>query len=79
MSAEGIEVMKTLEGTSLSRRGHFEKETSQHTKTSRACCDRMGFTRFTMRYRVMVEQDEDGFFVAECPSLPGYVSQGSTR
>jgi antitoxin HicB len=32
-----------------------------------------------MRYRVMVEQDEDGFFVAECPSLPGCVSQGSTR
>jgi predicted RNase H-like HicB family nuclease len=26
---------------------------------------------FTMRYRVMVEQDEDGFFVAEYPSLPG--------
>jgi hypothetical protein len=27
-----------------------------------------------MRYRVMGEQDEDGFFVAECPSLPGYES-----
>jgi len=32
-----------------------------------------------MRYRVLVEQDEDGQFVAECPSLPGCVSQGRTR
>ena len=31
------------------------------------------------RYRVLIEQDEDGFFVAECPSLPGCVSQGQTR
>ena len=27
----------------------------------------------------MVEQDEDGAFVAECPSLPGCVSEGKTR
>lgn len=33
----------------------------------------------TMRYRVVLEQDEDGVYVAECPSLPGCVSQGSTR
>jgi predicted RNase H-like HicB family nuclease len=32
-----------------------------------------------MRYRVTVEQDEDGVFVVECPSLPGCVSQGATR
>ncbi len=32
-----------------------------------------------MQFRVIVEQDEDGVFVAECPSLPGCVSQGSTR
>ncbi len=32
-----------------------------------------------MRYRVVVEQDEDGIFVVECPSLPGCVSQGKTR
>ena len=31
------------------------------------------------RYRVLIEQDEDGVFVAECPSLPGCVSQGRTR
>ena len=30
-----------------------------------------------MRYRVLIEQDEDGFFVAEVPSLPGCISQGS--
>ena len=32
-----------------------------------------------MRYRVLIEEHEDGVFVAECPSLPGCVSQGATR
>lgn len=32
-----------------------------------------------MRYRVLIEQDEDGMFVGEVPSLPGCVSQGKTR
>ncbi len=32
-----------------------------------------------MRYRVLINQDEDGIYVAECPTLPGCVSQGATR
>ena len=32
-----------------------------------------------MKYRIFVEQDEDGVFVAECPALPGCISQGNTR
>ena len=32
-----------------------------------------------MKYRILIEQDEDGFFIAECPSLPGCISQGGTR
>lgn len=32
-----------------------------------------------MRYRVLIEQDEDGMFVAEVPVLPGCISQGNTR
>ena len=32
-----------------------------------------------MKYRVIIEQDEDGMFVAEVPSLPGCISQGKTR
>jgi predicted RNase H-like HicB family nuclease len=27
----------------------------------------------------LIEQDEDGFFVAEVPALPGCISQGDTR
>jgi predicted RNase H-like HicB family nuclease len=27
----------------------------------------------------MIYPGQDGFYVAECPSLPGCVSQGSTR
>lgn len=32
-----------------------------------------------MKYRVLIEQDGDGVFVAEVPSLPGCISQGQTR
>ena len=32
-----------------------------------------------VRYRVIIEQDEDGMFIAEVPSLPGCISQGKTR
>jgi predicted RNase H-like HicB family nuclease len=32
-----------------------------------------------VKYRVLIEQDEDGVFVAEVPSLPGCISQGETR
>jgi predicted RNase H-like HicB family nuclease len=32
-----------------------------------------------MKFRVLIEQDEDGAFVAQVPSLPGCVSQGQTR
>ena len=32
-----------------------------------------------MKYRVLIEQDEDGFFVVEVPALPGCISQGDTR
>jgi antitoxin HicB len=32
-----------------------------------------------MRFRVVIEQDEDGKFVAHCPTLSGCWSQGDTR
>lgn len=32
-----------------------------------------------MRYRVLLEMDEDGMYVAEVPALPGCISQGTTR
>ena len=32
-----------------------------------------------MRYRVLIEQDEDGVYAAEVPALPGCISQGKTR
>ena len=32
-----------------------------------------------MQYRILIQQDEDGIFVAESPSLPGCISQGKTR
>ena len=32
-----------------------------------------------MKFRVTIETDENGVFVAECPALPGCISQGKTR
>jgi len=32
-----------------------------------------------LKFRVTIEPDEDGIFVAEVPSLPGCISQGRTR
>ena len=32
-----------------------------------------------MKYRIIIEEDEAGMFVAECPALPGCISQGKTR
>jgi predicted RNase H-like HicB family nuclease len=31
------------------------------------------------KYTVIIEQDEDGWFVAKCPNLPGCASQGKSR
>jgi predicted RNase H-like HicB family nuclease len=32
-----------------------------------------------MRLHVIIEQDEEGFYVAEVPALPGCLSQGKSR
>ena len=32
-----------------------------------------------MEFNVVINQDEDGDFIVECPSIPGCVSQGSTK
>ena len=32
-----------------------------------------------MKFMATLERDEDGVWVAECPAIPGCVSQGATR
>ena len=32
-----------------------------------------------MKLTVSLDRDEDGIWIVECPSIPGCVSQGSTR
>ena len=32
-----------------------------------------------MKFIITIYQDEDGMFIAECPSIPGCVSQGKTK
>ncbi len=33
----------------------------------------------SMKFMTVIERDEDGKWVIECPSIPGCVSQGDTR
>ena len=32
-----------------------------------------------MKFNVTIERDEDGMWIAECPSIPGCISQGKTK
>ena len=32
-----------------------------------------------MKFPISIYQDEDGVYIAECPSIPGCVSQGRTE
>lgn len=32
-----------------------------------------------MNFKVLIEKDEDGYYVATVPSLPGCISQGKTE
>jgi antitoxin HicB len=32
-----------------------------------------------VKFRVTIESDENGVFIAECPALPGCISEGKTR
>jgi predicted RNase H-like HicB family nuclease len=32
-----------------------------------------------MKFMVSIDRDEDGVWIAECPSIPGCVSQGLTK
>jgi len=32
-----------------------------------------------MKFNITIDRDEDGVWIAECPSVPGCVSQGKTK
>jgi predicted RNase H-like HicB family nuclease len=32
-----------------------------------------------MKFQVTVNRDEDGIWIAECPAIPGCISQGDTK
>jgi predicted RNase H-like HicB family nuclease len=32
-----------------------------------------------MKFHVTLDRDEDGVWIAECPAIPGCVSQGGTK
>lgn len=32
-----------------------------------------------MKFHITLDRDEDGIWIAECPSIPGCVSQGETK
>jgi len=43
-----------------------------------ACYTDFGYL-FIMKLSVTLDRDEDGIWVAECPAIPGCVSQGKTK
>ena len=32
-----------------------------------------------MKFEITLYEDEDGMFIAECPAIPGCISQGKTE
>jgi predicted RNase H-like HicB family nuclease len=32
-----------------------------------------------MKFIITISKDEDGIFIAECPAIPGCISQGATE
>lgn len=32
-----------------------------------------------MKFTITITRDEDGMYIAECPSIPGCISQGKTE
>lgn len=32
-----------------------------------------------MKFNVTIDRDEDGIWIVECPSIPGCVTQGTTK
>ena len=32
-----------------------------------------------MKFVITISQDEDGMYIAECPAIPGCISQGATE
>ena len=40
---------------------------------------RVRYNERRMKLNVIIHQDEDGVYIAECPAIPGCVSQGKTE
>lgn len=53
-------------------------ERAKRTFDDWACWVKAEGVKATMR-QVLIYPGEDGYWVAECPSLPGCISQGETR
>jgi predicted RNase H-like HicB family nuclease len=69
-SSTNLSRIPALTYTDLALRDDAEKRPK--TKSERRRINRMKFV-------VTVDRDEDGVFVAECPAIPGCVSQGVTE
>ncbi len=32
-----------------------------------------------MKFNIVIDRDEDGYWISECPAIPGCASQGKTK
>ena len=67
------------ERTSASRHGAEEQRLTDRRLEPHVVPRRAERYHPGVKFRILIEQDEDGRFIATCPSLPGCVSQGETR
>ena len=65
-----------------SNQNKWRKRNLQTDKSGRsrvlANCAVVGYT-LNMKLSVILDRDEDGVWIAECPAIPGCVSQGKTK
>ena len=50
-------------------------KTREHKTVEKDCMER----EVALKLRVIIWQDETGWFIAECPALSGCISQGQTE
>jgi len=76
-----VKVVHTQDYNEKGRRAHEPKTDSPEAKLPIClrliCRECEGFKPMTLR--IVLEPGEDGWIVAECPALPGCISQGRTE
>jgi predicted RNase H-like HicB family nuclease len=64
---------RKLDDTLLTHESSLKGKRGENLRISRTLC------KHVLKYRVIIEKDEDGILVAKVPDLPGCATEGKTR